>query len=93
VRVDRGPRIRIRAPFGTPEFQAEYDAARAGSPLMPVGTKYNAQTLGWLVEQYRQSTAWITLKPATRAQRERFLCEACDKAGQRADCPHYPERD
>ena len=32
VRVGRGPRVRIRAEFGTPEFDAEYRAALAGAP-------------------------------------------------------------
>jgi integrase len=82
VRVGHGQRIRIRSAFGTPEFNAEYNAACAGTPIVPTGTKYDARTLGWLIGQYRQSTAWLNLKPATRAQRERFLCEACDKAGR-----------
>jgi hypothetical protein len=32
VRIGRGPRTRIRAPFGTAEFDAEYQAALAGKP-------------------------------------------------------------
>ena len=31
VRVDKGPRIRIRAEFGTPDFDQEYQAAISGS--------------------------------------------------------------
>jgi len=34
VRIGRGPRTRIRAPFGTPEFDAEYQAAIAGNPRL-----------------------------------------------------------
>jgi hypothetical protein len=30
VRVGKGPRIRIRAEFGSPEFDLEYQAALAG---------------------------------------------------------------
>ena len=46
VRVVRGPRIRITAAFGTPEFDAEYQAAISGKqrphhprrrPLRPRG--------------------------------------------------------
>jgi hypothetical protein len=33
VRIDRGPRVRIKAEFGTPEFDAEYRAAVAGAPI------------------------------------------------------------
>ena len=42
VRVDRGPRVRLKAEFGTPEFDAEYRAALAGNqtevslPILPV---------------------------------------------------------
>jgi hypothetical protein len=32
VRRDKGPRIRIRAEYGTPEFEVEYQAALAGTP-------------------------------------------------------------
>ena len=32
VRIGKGPRIRIRAAFGTPEFHSEYQAAIAGLP-------------------------------------------------------------
>ena len=37
VRVARGPRIRIKAPFGTVEFEIEYQAAITGklSPEKP----------------------------------------------------------
>jgi integrase len=82
-RINRGKRIRIKASYGTAEFNAEIEAARAGQPIPTGPEKFNARTLGWLIEQYRQSTAWTRdLKPATRAQRERFLCEARDKAGR-----------
>jgi integrase len=38
--------------------------------------------LGWAIAQYRQSLAWAReLSPATRAQREPFLRDACQKAG------------
>jgi hypothetical protein len=32
VRLNRGPRIRINAEFGSPEFEAQYQAALAGAP-------------------------------------------------------------
>ena len=37
VRVDKGPRIRIRALYGTPEFKEEYDAAVEGRPINKQG--------------------------------------------------------
>ena len=33
VRVGKGPRIRIKAEYGTPEFDAAYQAARNAEPL------------------------------------------------------------
>jgi hypothetical protein len=70
VRIDRGPRTRIKHEYGTPEFKAAYDAAVAGKPLVAPG-KFNAKTLGWLIEQYRESSAWgKKLSNATRRQRE-----------------------
>jgi integrase len=86
VRINRGPRIRLRALFGTPEFWSEYRAAIAGQPTVPTGMKFNAQTFGWLVERYRESSGvkgtWGSLSPGTRRLRELFLRESCTKAGR-----------
>ena len=68
VRVDKGPRIRIRAKFGTPEFDAEYQGAISGQPRRARGSK--ADTLAWLIERYRETAAWTDLSPATRKYRE-----------------------
>jgi integrase len=71
VRVDKGPRIRIRAEFGTPEHDAEYQAAISGQPRRARGSK--AGTLSWLIERYRETTAWTDLSSATRKQRENIF--------------------
>jgi integrase len=68
VRVDKGPRIRIRAAFGTPEFDAEYQAALSGQTRRARGSK--AGSLAWLIERYREAAAWTDLSPATRKYRE-----------------------
>jgi integrase len=85
VRRVHGARIRIRAPFGTPEHDAEYQAALAGEPITARVVKFNTRTLGWLIERYRETAGakgtWGDLSPATRAQRAPFLNEACGKAG------------
>jgi integrase len=89
VRIGKGPRIRIKYDFATPEFMAAYQAIVAGQPFAPSPAgpqvKFAAKTLGWAIEQYRQSAnakgAWGNLSPATRAQREPFLYEAYDKHG------------
>ena len=56
VRIGRGSRTRIRAPFGTPEFDAEYQAALTGNPR-PRKTGVEAGSLAWLIERYRETTA------------------------------------
>ena len=80
VRVGHGPRTRIRSDFGTPEFDAEYQAALAGTPARK--SKDNATgTLAWLVERYRETTAWTTLALETRQRRENILLAVLDSAG------------
>lgn len=68
VRMGHGPRIRIRAPYGSPEFKAEYDAATTGKPATPA-RKGSTATLEWLWDRYRDSLAWQELSEATRRQR------------------------
>lgn len=70
VRVNRGPRIRIKAEYGTPEFDEAYRAALQGErPTKEVAKG----SLNWLVTLYRQSSAWADLSLATRRQRENIL--------------------
>src|SRR5262245_53339400 len=72
VRVGHGPRVRIGAEYGTPEFDAEYQAAIAGRPVERRG-RAAAGTLAWLFERYRETTAWTDLSLATRRQRENIV--------------------
>jgi integrase len=81
VRIDKGPRTRIRAEYGSPEFKAAYEAALAGKEA-PGAVKFNARTLGWLIEQYRDSAAWAKLSSATRRQREGILRAISATAGK-----------
>ena len=85
VRIGRGSRIRIRARFGTPEFDTEYQAALAGKPR-PAKAGATAGTLAWLIERYRETTAWIDLSLATRRNRENHFRRAIQAAG------HQPSR-
>jgi hypothetical protein len=79
VRVDKGPRIRLRSAYGTDEFRLEYEAAIAGRPL--VKTKAALGTLAWLYERYRETTVWTELSLATRRQRENIFKHVMAKAG------------
>jgi integrase len=80
VRIGKGPRSRIRAPFGTPEFDAEYQAALAGS-TRPTRSRVAAGTLAWLIERYRGTIAWTDLSLATRRNRENHFKQVIKTAG------------
>jgi integrase len=73
VRRGAGPRARIKAAYGSPEFFAEYQAAVAELAGAPSKGKVRAGSLEWLIRRYRESSAWESLAPATRDQRENIL--------------------
>lgn len=75
VRIGHGPRTRIRSAFGTPEFEAEYQAALAGkAPRKP---KDKTGTLAWLIERYRETNAWTSLALETRQKRGKTFFWRC----------------
>ena len=79
-----GKRIRLRAEYGTPEFEAAYQAALTGAPRAVkagVPAKAAAGTLAWLIERYRETTAWSDLSPATRRNRENHFKQVIKAAG------------
>jgi integrase len=80
VRVNRGRRTRIKADFGTPEFDIEYQAAVSGAPRPQKG-KAAPGSLGWLIERYRETTAWMELSAATRRNRENHFKAVNKTAG------------
>jgi integrase len=84
VRIGKGPRIRIRSAFGTPEFESEYQDAIAGLPKRqaPKDDHTSLGTLAWLVERYRETTAWTDLSLASRRQRENILKHVLESAGR-----------
>ena len=82
VRVDRGPRIRIKATFGTAEFDSEYRAALSGTPTRKATSSLSSLT--WLLIRYRETTAWTSLSAATRRQRENIFKQVIETAGNEA---------
>lgn len=72
-------RIRLRTIFGSPEFWAEYNGALAGDTPTKVGP--TKETLAWLIERYRETSAWLALSPATRRQRENIFLHVRKLAG------------
>src|SRR5262249_1086326 len=83
VRVGKGPRIRIRAEYGTSEFDAEYQAAISGSSeFSRRREKASAGSLAWLIERFLETPAWLSLSPATRSQRENIFRQIIESAGR-----------
>src|SRR5262245_13825256 len=81
VRIGRGPRIRIRSDFGTPEFDAEYRAALSGEPAPSLKKAAAVGSLAWLFDRYRETAAWTSLSLATRRWRERIFAGVLAQAG------------
>jgi integrase len=80
VRVGSGPRIRINGVYGTPEFEAAYQAALDGERpgAIPAAAK---GSLAWLWMLYRQVDDWKGLSLATRKQRERIMHQVLATGG------------
>src|SRR5581483_5271613 len=76
----QGPRKRLRAPYGTPEFMEEYRAALSGESPAP-RKRAPSGTLEWAVMLYKQSTAWNGLSPATQKQRDNIFKRIVKEAG------------
>lgn len=81
VRKRQAPRIRLREPYGTPAFWAEYRAAIEGTPLAAHLSKPPPHSLAWAINLYIRSPAWAALKPSTRKQRGNILRAVVEKAG------------
>lgn len=81
VRRGKSKRIRLRAEYGTPEFQTEYDAAIAErAPAKPISV--SSKSLQWLYDRYRETGAWLDLSKATRRQRENIFVGVMAAGGQ-----------
>jgi integrase len=79
VRVD-GKRTRLRADYGTTEFEAQYRAALADRQKREEG-RAGTGSLAWLIERYRETMAWNSLSKATRRQRENIFRQVMRLAG------------
>ena len=82
VRI-RGKRIRIRETYGTPEFDAAYQAALAGNATVKKAAPAAAAgMLKWLIDQYRDTAAWQhELSEATRRQRDNIFKQVIAASG------------
>src|SRR5262249_26986973 len=83
VRVGKGPRTRIRAEFGTPELDAEYQTADTGAPPPKSKGRPAVGSLAGLIAHYRETAAWSVLSAATRRQRENIFRHVIETARDR----------
>jgi site-specific recombinase XerD len=72
----------MRAEFGSPEFDSEYQAALLNKPRHAKGAPATG-TLAWLLARYRESAAWATLSLTTRRQRENIFLHVLKAAGDK----------
>lgn len=79
VRIGQGARTRIRAEYGSLEFDAEYRAALAGTSTRKATPA--TSSLSWLIDRYRETTAWTGLSAATRRQRDNIFAGVVETAG------------
>lgn len=80
-RIGKGARIRLPDDYGSPGFVAAYHAALAGEVPDQTRGKPGKGSVAWLIARYRESSAWASLSPATRYQRDRVFLQIIDKAG------------
>jgi len=77
--ASRGGRVGFSAEYGRAEFWGEYESALASAPRKPAPN--HEGTLAWLIERYRETTAWTYLSAATRRQRENIFTHVLETAG------------
>jgi integrase len=83
VRRGHGPRTRLKADYGTPQFWAAYDAAVRGDAPKTSSGRTSGGTLAWLFDLYRQTSAWTHLAASTRYKREKIMVRVLASAGSR----------
>lgn len=79
VRKGKGKRYRLRAEFGSDEFNRQYDLAIQGK--LPQRGQATAGTLRWLWDAYRKTDPWKVLSSATRKQRENIMLHVLKISG------------
>src|ERR1700730_5247764 len=83
VRIGKGPRIRLRAEFGSPVFDVEYQAAVTGNERSQKAKPDN-KSLAWLWDRYRETGAWLNeLSPVTRRLHENIMKHVLEQSGSK----------
>jgi integrase len=83
-RIGKGQRVRLPDEYGSPAFIAAYHAALAGEPPPSVKGRPGKGSIAWLIDRYRDSSAWAGLSPTTRYQRDRIFAQIIEKVGGEA---------
>lgn len=81
VRVGKGPRIRLRAPYDSKEFWEQYRDALAGKAPSGPKTRLADGSLAWLIDQYQKAAAFRNLAPSTRRARGNVMRRLAAKSG------------
>lgn len=79
-RIGNGKRTRLPGAFGSAEFKAAYNALLSGADVQPKAL--NKNTLGWLIERYKDSAAFLSLKPSTQKVRANILRQVAADGGK-----------
>jgi Site-specific recombinase XerD len=78
-RRGKGPRTLLPSP-DDPDFDEAYEAALAGSPRVKKRMATSG-TLEWLINRYRETSAYMGLSQATRKQRDNIFKHVIKSAG------------
>lgn len=76
-----GPRIRLRAEYGTAEFEQAYLAAVQGRTPDPKSANTRFGSLKWLCARYHDSCEWRALSLPTRKAREAIYRKILERSG------------
>ena len=93
VRRGAGPRIRIRAPFGSAQFAAEYQAAVAEITAAQPKGKVGAGSLEWLIRQYRESSAWAIARRRDAGPAREYPSQRREAGWRRSIQGDHPRQD
>lgn len=80
-RQDKGPRTRLPDDPDSKEFEAAYAACLSGKPVKAKIDKAPSKSVRWLIDRYKESSAWSSLAPATRRQRDNIFKNILPKIG------------
>lgn len=80
-RQDKGPRTRLPNDPDSKAFEEAYAACLGGQPVKAKIEKAPSKSFRWLLDRYKESSAWSSLAPATRRQRDNIFSNILPKIG------------